>query len=306
MPEPHPSPTLDSATDIRGRVCVVTGATRGIGLATATELARRGGDVVLVGRDAVRLDVARKQIEQGASQRVSVIQADFASLQTVRRAAAEITERWPAIQLLVNNAGVNSAHRVATADGYEMTFAVNHLAPFLLSLLLVPSLVRGAPARIVNVTSTFAQFGRVDFDDLMPPRTRYNSTRAYNQSKLVNMMFTIELAARLTGTGITVNCVSPGLVATDLLREYASFAATWIRPIWRAVLMTPENAASRVVNVATLGAFANVTGQCFGASNRPIRIPSRAIDAEARRRLWDMSAELTNAPALTSMVRGVR
>ena len=287
-------------------MCVVTGATRGIGLATAMELARRGGDVVLVGRDTVRLDLARKQIEQAASQRASVIHADFASLQTVRRAVKEIDERWPAIQLLVNNAGVNSAHRVATADGYEVTFAVNHLAPFLLSLLLVPSLVRGAPARIVNVTSTFAHFGRVDFDDLMPPRTRYNSTRAYNQSKLANIMFTIELAARLAGTGIAVNCVSPGLVATDLLREHASFAASWMRPIWRAVLMTPERAAGRVVNVATSSAFASVTGQCFGTSDRPIRIPRRAKDAEARRRLWDVSAELTNAPTVASTVRSAR
>ena len=207
---------------LTGRVCVVTGATRGIGRAVAMQLAQLGADVVMVGRDDQRLDAVRAEVRQASGNgHVDWVRGDFASLVSVRVAAKEIMRRWPAIHLLVNNAGVNVARRAVTADGYEMTIAVNHLAPFLLTALLLPGLSRGAPSRIVNVASVFAHFGRMELEDLMFERRRYTSTRAYNQSKLANMMYTSELAARLEGSAITANCVSPGLVATDLLREHA-------------------------------------------------------------------------------------
>jgi NAD(P)-dependent dehydrogenase (short-subunit alcohol dehydrogenase family) len=224
------------------------------------------------------------------------VRADFASLVSVRVAAKEIVRRWPAIHVLINNAGVNVARRTPTGDGYEMTLAVNHLAPFLLTTLLLPALSHAAPSRIVNVGSVFAHFGRLDLDDLMFERRRYTSTSAYNQSKLANVMYTVELAARLERSGITANCVSPGLVATDLLREHAWSAARWLRPLWQKVLMTPEQAASRIVRVATSRASEGISGQCFAGSDRPIAVPRRARDADARRRLWEWSETLTNAP----------
>ena len=171
----------------------MTGATRGIGRATALRFAQRGADVVLVARDERRLDALRLEARAANNDRVFWVRADFASLASVRGAAEEIAHRWPAIHVLVNNAGVNSARRAASADGHEMTYAVNHLAPFLLTTLLVPALARAAPSRIVEVTSIFAHLGRVDFDDPMFARRRYNSTSAYTQSKLANAMSSIEL-----------------------------------------------------------------------------------------------------------------
>ena len=262
-------------------------------------LAQLGADVVLVGRDKRRLDETRAEASRIARHdRVFQVRADFASLASIRAAAEEIAQRWPALDVLVNNAGVNSAERAMSTDGYEMTFAVNHLGPFFLTTLLVPALARGGASRIVNVTSVFAHLGRIHFDDLMSDRRRYDAVRAYNQSKLANTMFTMELGERLRDSGITVNCVSPGLVATELMREHRLFTTPLMRPLWRAVLLAPEQAAERIVRVATASSLASVTGQCFAGSDRPITVPRAARDANARRRLWDVSATLTGAPDL--------
>jgi NAD(P)-dependent dehydrogenase (short-subunit alcohol dehydrogenase family) len=192
----EPSATANPA----GRVCVVTGATRGIGRASAMQLARLGAEVVMVGRDEQRLDAVRTELKEATGNgHIAWVRGDFASLVSVRVAAKEIARRWPAIHVLVNNAGVNVARRTITADGYETTLAVNHLAPFLLTTLLLPALSRGAPSRVVNVASVFAHFARMTLDDLMFEHRRYGSTSAYNQSKLANVMYTMELAARLRG-----------------------------------------------------------------------------------------------------------
>jgi NAD(P)-dependent dehydrogenase (short-subunit alcohol dehydrogenase family) len=284
-------PPIDSVPD--SQVCVVTGATRGIGRATAVALAKRGAQVVLVGRDEARLDEVRREAERASGSHVSWVRADFASLESVRHAADEIAHRWPALQVLVNNAGMNAGQRRSSADGFELTFAVNHLAPFLLTTSLLPALTAGAPSRIVNVTSVFAHFGRLDSSDVMFERRRYSSTRAYNQSKLANVMFTMELAARLEGSGVAANCVTPGLVATDLMREHWWFRTRWLRPLWSSWLLSSDAAAQRVVQVATSDALDGVTGECFAATVRPILVPRRARDTEARHALWDLSARLT-------------
>jgi NAD(P)-dependent dehydrogenase (short-subunit alcohol dehydrogenase family) len=278
----------------RDRVCVVTGATRGIGRATAISLAKLGAQVVVVGRDSARMDEVRREADRAGNSGVSCVRADFASLVSVRRAAEEIAHRWPAIHVLVNNAGVNAGRRQLSADGFELTFAVNHLAPFLLTSLLVPALTTGAPSRIVNVASVFAHVGRIDLDDIMFERRRYSSTRAYNQSKLANAMFTMELAARLDGSGVFVNCVAPGLVATDLMREHWWFKPRWLRSLWSRWLLAPEEAAARVVRAATSEALDGVTGKCFAATLRPVSFPRRSHDVELRRGLWDLSTSLTS------------
>jgi NAD(P)-dependent dehydrogenase (short-subunit alcohol dehydrogenase family) len=276
-------------------VCVVTGATRGIGRATALALAKRGAEIVLVGRDRARLEAVCADVHRVASDaRPAPVVADFASLDSVRRGAMEIAARWPAVHVLVNNAGVNSPTRQVSVDGHELTFQVNCLAPFLLTTLLTRALASGAPARVVDVTSVFARFGHVDVDDLMFARRRYTSTRAYTQSKLASAMLTMELAARLAGSGISVNAVSPALVATDLLRHHW-YSAQWLRPIWSRFLLTPEAAAQRVVRVATSESLAGVTGECFAGRNRPVSMPPAARDAASRLRLWDAVVALTGA-----------
>ena len=282
-----------------GRVCVVTGATRGIGRATAHGLAALGADVVLVGRDQRLLDDAVVEIGRASgSERVTSLRMDLASMRSIREGAAELTRRWPAIHVLVNNAGVNVKRRKVTADGRELTLAVNHLAPFLLTSLIAPALVRGAPSRVVSVTSIFAHLGRLDLDDLELARRRYDPTHAYNRSKLANVMFTLELAERLRSAGVTANCVSPGLVLTDLMREHWWMTAPTLRRVWQRVLLTPEKAAQRVLYVAASPTLDGVTGKLFARSATPARIPRDARDPDARRRLWELSALLTSAPGL--------
>jgi len=291
-------PAAPTTSVSRDRVYVVTGATRGIGRATAISLAKLGSQVVIVGREASRMDDVRREAARAGNSGVECVRADFASLAAVRRAAEEIAGRWPAIHVLVNNAGINAGHRQLSADGFELTFAVNHLAPFLLTSLLLPALTAGAPSRIVNVTSVFAHAGRLRLDDIMFERRRYASTAAYNQSKLANAMFTMELASRLDGSGVAVNCVAPGLVATDLMREHWWFRPRWLRSLWSTWLLSAEQAAARVVRVATSETLDGVTGQCFAATLRPVSLPRRARDAAQRRALWELSERLTSTESL--------
>lgn len=262
--------------------------------------------MVIVGRDEQRLDATRAELQRLTNNsRVFWVHADFASLASVRGAAEEVSHRWPAIHVLINNAGINSAQRAESADGHELTFAVNHLAPFYLTTLLVPALARGGPSRVVNVTSVFAFLGGLRLDDLMMTRRRYNATRAYTQSKLATMMFTVELAARLDGSGIAVNCVSPGLVATDLLRQHW-YSVPWLRALWGRALMTPERGAARIVRTAMSPTLAGVSGQCFASSEHSTFMPPRVRDADARKRLWDASVALTGAPDVAAMLRSGR
>jgi len=254
-------------------VCVVTGASRGIGQATAAELARHGATVVTLGRDPAR----------------NMIRCDLASFASIRAAAAEIIARWPRIRLLVNNAGVQHRRRTVSADGIESTLAVNHLAPFLLTHLLLPALGAGAPSRIVTVSSSLARWGRIDFDDLQGVR-RYNGTRAYLQSKLANVMFTASLAERSAASGVTAVCVYPGLVATDLLRERWWWRARWLRPLWRAMFLSPNDAGRAVA--AAAAAPTPLGAACLTLGGRPVQLPRAARDTAARRRLWETSERL--------------
>jgi retinol dehydrogenase 14 len=282
---------------MHGRVCLVTGANRGLGKATALGLARRGATVVMLGRDERRIASARAEVRLvSRNPNVSYVVANLAELASVRRAVDEIAHRHPAIHVLVNNAGVNLARRVVTPDGFEATLAVNHLGPFLLTNLLLTLLRAGAPSRVVNVTSWFERFGRIDFDDLHAQRRRYGALGAYYQSKLANVLFTYELADRLAGTGVTANCVDPGLVATDLLRDRIWWSPRWLRPLWGTFLLSPERAARAVVYVASSAGLADVSGRCFGVSGRQKRTSRRSRDVATRQRLWRVSAELVGLP----------
>lgn len=282
-----------SRTAMRGRVCLITGANRGLGKATALGLARQGATIVLLGRDGNRLSRASDDVRrESRNPDVTSLVVDIASLDSVRAAADDVASRFRAVHVLVNNAGVNLARRAMSADRFEMTFAVNHLGPFLLTNLLLPLLRAGAPARIVTVTSWFERLGRIDFGDLHAERKRYGGLAAYYQSKLANVQFTYELAERLAGTGVTVNCVDPGLAATELLRDRLWWSPRWLQPVWRFVLLSPDRAARAAIRAASAPELERVSGRCFNARGET-RTSRRSHDPAARRRLWQVSAELT-------------
>jgi NAD(P)-dependent dehydrogenase (short-subunit alcohol dehydrogenase family) len=200
-----------------GRVCLVTGATSGIGRATAHALAGMGGSVVILARRAAELEaVAARMRSSTGNDNVTVLPADLALLESVRQAADGFLAGHDRLHVLINNAGVSLNHRSVTADGFETTFAVNHLGPFLLTNLLLGLLKHSAPSRIVNVTSTAFRRGRIGFDDLQA-EPHFSGIGAYNSSKLAIVLFTYELARRLAGTGVTANCVHPGVVRDTAL-----------------------------------------------------------------------------------------
>jgi NAD(P)-dependent dehydrogenase (short-subunit alcohol dehydrogenase family) len=291
-------PAIEPGDAMRGRVCVVTGATRGLGKATALGLARLGASVVLVGRDERLVAHAAEDVaRESGNADVAGIVADLASFAAIRDAAAELRTRRPAIHVLVHNAGVSLTRRKRSADGIELTLAVNLLAPALLTRELLPALRRGARdggARIVTVASMFERFGRIAFDDLQGER-RWRGPLAYAQSKLALLLFTYELAARLAGSGLTANAVDPGLVATDLMREHVLFRPRWLKAAWGRVLSTPERGARAAVFAASAPELANVTGQCFDRRGRTIRTSARSRDPTARVRLWTSIEHLVGA-----------
>lgn len=288
-------PAIEPGNALRGRVCLVTGASRGLGKETALGLARLGATVLILARDERLAAAAAEEIAaRSGNPDVAVVVADLASFENIRNAAAQIRERHLALHVLVHNAGVNLARRKLSADGLELTLAVNHLAPFLLTHELMPLLRKGAGqggARVVTVASMFERFGRFDFEDPQGER-RWIGPLAYSQSKLANVLFTFELATRLAGTGITANCVDPGLVATDLMREHVLFRPRWLKAVWGRVLSTPERGARAAVYAASAPELATVTGRCFDRRGRTITTSRRSRTPAMRERLWALSERL--------------
>ena len=275
------------------RVAVVTGASSGIGVPTAVGIARAGFDVVVVGRDPARLaDTAKQVVATGREADARTV--DFASLADVRRLADELVRDLPRIDVLVNNAGTAIQRGQTTADGYEMTFGVNHLAPYLLTRLLLDRIRASAPARVVVVSSDAYKGGSIDFDDLMMERN-YKPLRAYGNSKLANALFAFELARRLEGSGVVANALHPGVVRTGLARDNKVANVVW-RYVIGPFARSPEKGAQTSVYLATAQEAANVSGKFFQDS-RPIDVQPKARDADVARRLWDVSAELVGLPA---------
>jgi NAD(P)-dependent dehydrogenase (short-subunit alcohol dehydrogenase family) len=273
------------------RTCIVTGASSGIGRETALALARTGARLGLVCRDPARGEAARTAIaSESGNADVRLFLADLAVQAEVRRVARELADAYPTIHVLVNNAGVVNLRYAETPDGIEMTFAVNHLAYFLLTQLLLGRLRASAPARIVNVASDAHKIGRLDLDDL-GHRKRYRAMRVYGTSKLANILFTYELARRLAGTGVTVNCVHPGAVATRLGHNNGRIAAALARALG-VFFRTPADGAATSIWAATAPELEAVTGRYF-ANRREARSSRASYDDGLARRLWDASERLT-------------
>lgn len=248
------------APDLSGRVAVVTGANRGIGRATAEGIARTGARVVLVTRRAADGEAAAHDIAAATgNQALEVCPADLAVQAQVREVARVVAGRHPAVHLLVNNAAVASKQRTLSPDGIEMTVAVNHLAYVTLTLSLLDRLRAGAPSRIVNVSSGAHLRERLDLDDLELAKA-YGGVKAYARSKLMNVLFTVELARRLEGTGVTVTALHPGVIGTRLLVTYFP---RFLQPIVSRVTGTPDEGADTVVYLATSPDVEGVTGQYF-------------------------------------------
>ena len=285
--------------DMTGKTVVITGGNSGIGLETAVALARAGARVLVTARDRARGEAAVADIRaRSGNDRVEVVVFDLASLASVRQGAADILARCERIDVLVNNAGLVLTHRRETADGFEATFGTNHLGPFLLTELLLDRIKASAPARIVNVASTAHKGARrgLDFDDLQSTRG-YVGMRAYSKSKLANIYFTTELARRLEGTGVDVNCLHPGTVASGFARDgdtsgVFAFGIKVIKPF----VLTSEQGARTSIYVASAPELSGVSGRYF--VRRKPHTPSKAArDDEAAARLWKVSEELVAAKA---------
>jgi NAD(P)-dependent dehydrogenase (short-subunit alcohol dehydrogenase family) len=286
--------TSHGAASMSGRTVVVTGGNSGVGKATATALASRGARTVITARSRSRGEEALADIRRASgSDRVDLVVFDLADLASVRDGAASLLEDYDQIHVLVNNAGLVLTQRTETTDGYEATFAINHLGPFYLTELLTDRLIASAPARVVNVASTAHRSARrgVGFDDLQS-RQHYRGMQVYGRSKLANMLFTTELARRMSGRGVTANSLHPGTVATGYARDgdatgFLAFGVKVIKPF----ILTPEQGARTSVYLASSPEVAEVTGEYF-IKCRP-RTPSAAArDEKAAARLWSVSEEL--------------
>ncbi len=277
---------------MKGKVCLITGANRGIGKATALGLARMGAAVVMVCRDRELGETARDEIVYETGNRaVNLMVADLASQRAVRQLVEAFIETQQPLQVLINNAGVTKRRRTLTEDGLETTFAVNHLAPFLLTNLLLDTIKGCAPARIVNVASMVHRWGKIDFDNLQGAE-RYNMGKAYSQSKLANMLFTYELTRRLEGTGVAANCMHPGMVASDFSREYTGFVGLMANKLWRPFMRSPEKGAETVIYLASSADVEGVTGKYF-ANRRAVRSSRASNNPALARQLWEVSERLT-------------
>ena len=284
-------PTLN--TSMQGKVCMVTGANSGIGKATALELAQMGATVVMVCRDRARGEEAKSEITtQSRNTAVDLLQADLSSQQSIRHLVENFQHHYTQLHVLINNAGVAFPGRRETVDGLEMMFAVNYLAPFLLTNLLLDVLKASAPARIVNVSSASHKSGYIQMDDLQGEK-HSRSMRAYGQSKLAVVLFTYELARRLQGTGVTANCLDPGFVGTHIGQSDVGPAVRLLVKLIGSFGASPQEGAKTSIYLASSPEVEGVTGKYF-VKSIPKRSAAISYDESLQRQLWEQSAKLVN------------
>jgi len=273
---------------MNGKVCIVTGSNTGIGKETARGLAQRGAKVVLACRDVAKAEAARDDIARTTGRSdVEVMGLDLGDKANIRAFAKKFRATHDRLDVLVNNAGLWPTSRGTTKDGLETTFGVNHVGTSLLTTELLPLLKASAPSRVVVLSSKLHYSGKMDWDDLQFERRKYGATTAYNQSKLANVLFTRALARRLEGTGVTVNAVHPGVVATELARDYPKILVK----VFHLFLLSPEQGAACSLHVATSPALVGVTGEYFEKS-RAKPAAKAALDVEAQERLWKLTETL--------------
>ncbi|MEE8152584.1 MAG: SDR family oxidoreductase [candidate division NC10 bacterium] len=275
-----------------GKTCILTGANTGIGKATALGLAKMGATVVMVCRSLERGEAAMAEIKRGSgNDSVSLLLADLSSRAAIHRLAADFKAKYPNLHVLINNAAIIPKKRTVAEDGLETQFAVNHVAYFLLTNLLLDQLKASAPSRIINVSSQVHNGASIDFDDLQSERS-YSPTRVYGWTKLANVLFTYELAHRLEGTRVTVNCLHPGTVATNMLADYMPGG---LRFLAKRIGVSSEEGAQTSLFLATSPEVEGVSGKYF-VNQGAVHSSKASYDKTAARRLWQVSAELTGLP----------
>jgi len=273
-----------------GKVCLVTGATAGIGEVTARELAKQGATVVVAGRSLERCENTTRRIrEQTSNPNVDFLAADLSSQRQIRRLAEDFRGRYQRLDVLVNNAGAFYMKRQESSDGIEMTFALDHLNYYLLTLLLLDLLEDSAPARIVNVSSGAHQGGQIRFDDLNG-KQKFSGWGAYSQAKLANVLFTYELDRRLKGKGITANALHPGFVATQFAKNNGAIYRASMSVV-HLFARTPEQGASTSIYLASSPEVEGVTGKYF-VDQKPARSSPASYDLATAEKLWQVSAEM--------------
>jgi NAD(P)-dependent dehydrogenase (short-subunit alcohol dehydrogenase family) len=277
---------------MEGKVVLITGGTSGIGRAAATALAAMGAEVAVTGRSRQRGEAAVEEIrDTSGNERVSLMLADLAVQTEVRGLAEEFRERYDRLDVLVNNAGIIQSKRTETPDGLELTLAVNHLAPFLLTNLLLDLLKESAPSRIITVSSEARRGAQIDFEDLQSER-RYRAFKVYGMTKLANILFTYELAERLEGTGVVANCLHPGGVNTNFGANNRSFGTLLFRA-FKPFMRTPEQGADTIVYLAISPEAGKMTGR-YLTDRKVVSSFNEPHDEATQKRLWEVSEKLTN------------
>ena len=276
-----------------GKICLVTGGTNGIGKATAQALAQMGATVVIVGRDAQKAAQVSKEIQAASgNQNVDWLLADLSSQKDIRHLVTEFKSRYSQLHVLINNAGGTFMTRQLSVDGIEMTFALNHLAYFLVTNLLLDTIKASSPGRIINVSSDAHSGGKIEFDNLQGERS-YSGIGPYGNSKLANILFTIELARRLVGTGVTVNVLHPGLVSTGFGKNNPGLLMKIMGVVIPLIARSPEKGAETSIYLASSPAVQNITGKYF-VDCKVTQPAPQATESAVAGKLWDVSAEMVH------------
>lgn len=276
---------------LKGKRCLITGANSGIGLATAIAIAQKGAEVIIVCRNLAKANVAKEQIiNKSGNKKVALLLADFADQASIRRMAEQFHQEYGQLDILINNAGLIASNREETADGYEYTFAVNHLGYFMTTCLLMPALQAAPSARIVSVSSEAHRIGEINFDDIQL-RRGYTNMKAYAQSKLANILFTDTLAKKLKDTNITANCLHPGVVKTNFAGE-GDLLMKGMFLLARPFMISATEGAQTSIYLASSPEVEGVTGKYFAKCKKK-RPATRATNPDTAEQLWKLSESMT-------------
>jgi NAD(P)-dependent dehydrogenase (short-subunit alcohol dehydrogenase family) len=276
------------------KVCVVTGANSGIGKAIATGLAKAGAHIIMICRDEKKGLVAQAEIKRVATNSVDLLIADFSSQADIRQLAKTINERYPALDIVINNAGVILTSKQLSVDGIEKTLATNVLAPFLFTNLLLDLLKANVPARVINISSGIYKWGKLDLNDLQYNTRKYQVMKVYAQSKLLMNILTLTLAEKLKGSGVVVNCIHPGAVNTSFGNNNANSAfLRWLSKAIKYFFITPEQAAKPIIDLALAPEYENITGQYF-EKGKPVAVTNEIEDTAMAQQVWQRCEELTS------------
>jgi len=277
---------------MKNKIVLITGANSGIGFETAKQLSLLGAEVVMMSRNKEKGEAALLEIKKLVPNTKScVMQCDLADMKSIRLFAEEFNNKYQKLDVLLNNAGIITNERLETADGFEYQFGVNHLGHFLLTHLLLQKLKDGAPSRIINVSSMAHKIGKINFSDLQL-KQKFTPFRAYSQSKLANILFTVELSQRLHGTGVTVNCLHPGVVRTRFAVDRKTNKLSFFAKLYQPFTITQEKGAETSIFLASSPEVQNITGQYFD-KKKIARTSKAAQNEDDAKKLWNVSMQLT-------------